>query len=65
MPNENPLLNALKGMVLMFDKVAGKVNWGQSCLDADTIRLMNESLVNARRAIIDAEPESPENTTYK
>ena len=60
MPNETPLLDALKGMVLMFEKVSGKIDWASSFLDADAIRLMNEAPTNARRAIIDAEREGLE-----
>ncbi|MCK5235983.1 MAG: hypothetical protein KAR06_03275 [Deltaproteobacteria bacterium] len=49
------LLNALKGMVVMFDAVSEKIDWRKSWLDANAIRLMNENLIEARRAISNEE----------
>ena len=49
------LLEALKGMIGMFNAVGKKVNWGSSFLDADAIRMMNEAPGNANQAINKAE----------
>lgn len=49
------LLDALKGMVKMFDVVSEKVDWGRSWLDAEAIRLMNDNLIEVRRAIANEE----------
>lgn len=45
------LRSALRGMLTMHDKVAKKVNWGASFLDAEAIRLMNDAPIAARAAL--------------
>ena len=52
---EKELLDALKGMLNMFDLVAKKINWGASYLDADAITAMNEAPSEARAVIRRAE----------
>jgi hypothetical protein len=49
------LLDALKGMVIMFDTVSEKIDWGRSFLNANAIRLMNDKCIEARQAISNEE----------
>jgi hypothetical protein len=49
------LATALQGMLTMHDAMCKKVNLGASFLDAETIAMMNEAPIAARRALADFE----------
>lgn len=52
------LLEALNGMIEMFDAVSKKINWGKSFLGANEISKMNNAPIEARVAIAKAKGES-------
>jgi hypothetical protein len=49
------MLMALKAVLVMVEKALPKFNWGASALDAQAIRLLNETPGHVRRAILKAE----------
>jgi hypothetical protein len=54
------MLEALRGMVAMFEAVSECVPWGKTFLNADAIRQMNEAPIAARAAVAAAEAQVAE-----